>query len=252
MKCSYFDGIFSSASNKSCVIYLHGNSSSRLESYQILDSILPLNLSLLAFDFPGCGLSEGDWVSLGFYEREDTERIIQFLKKKKKINKVLLWGRSMGASIGVMLSENKSNMISAIVADSPYANLKRLCLELGYKKSRLVKFVFERAWKFMREKILKNYRFDIEELDVVSFARKANVPILLFCSENDEIIDFQHGKDIFSHYKAKDKEIAFIKGTHNAVRDREMVKAGADFLWKFNCNSNYHSYQLLYKRLSYG
>ena len=68
MKCSYFDSIFSNVPSKSCVIYLHGNSSSRLESYQILDSILPLNLSLLAFDFPGCGLSEGDWVSLGFYE----------------------------------------------------------------------------------------------------------------------------------------------------------------------------------------
>ena len=134
IKCSYFDNFYDSKVSKSCVLYLHGNSSSRLESYQIIDSILPLNISVMAFDYPGCGLSEGDWVSLGFYEREDSEKIIYFLKKNKGITRILLWGRSMGASISIMLSENKSNMIAAIVADSPYANLKRLCLELGNKK----------------------------------------------------------------------------------------------------------------------
>lgn len=216
---------------QACVVYLHGNSSSRLESYQILESVLPLNMSLMAFDYPGCGQSEGDWVSLGYYEKEDSEKIIQFLKKNKKITKIFLWGRSMGASISVMLSENKSNMIAAIIADSPYANLKRLCLELGSKKTSLVKYVFERAWKFMREKILIAYRFDIDELDIVPFSQKGNVPIMIFCSKEDEIISFEHSKEIYTNYKCPDKELVFIKGSHNTVRDKILIQEGVDFLY---------------------
>ena len=231
MKCSYFDSFFDLKSTKSCVLYLHGNSSSRLESYQILESILPLNMSLLAFDYPGCGLSEGDWVSLGYYEKEDSEKMIQYLKKSKGINTVLLWGRSMGGSISIMLSENKSNMIAGIIADSPYSNLKRLCLELGQRKTRLVKYVFERAWNFMREKIKKAYKFDIDELDIVNYAKKGQVPILILCSKDDEIVNYEHSKDILQNYQCSDKELMLMNGSHNAIRDRFVVKIAADFLW---------------------
>ena len=231
MKCSYFDSFFEQ-NTKSCVLYLHGNSSSRIESIQSLDSVLPLNMSLMAFDFPGCGLSEGSWVSLGFYEKEDSEKIIQFLQKVKGIRNVLLWGRSMGASITIMLSENKSNLIAGIVADSPYANLKRLCFELGNKKSRLVKYVFDRAWRFMKEKIQKAYRFDIDELDIVKYAKNGNVPVLIICSKDDEIIQFEHGKEIFDEYKNEEKKIMIIKGKHNETREKDIVKIAADFLWE--------------------
>lgn len=257
IKCSYFDSYFEqSSTTKSCVLYLHGNSSSRLESYQILDSILPLNMSLMAFDYPGCGLSEGDWISLGYYEKEDSEKIIQFLKKSKKITNVLLWGRSMGASISIMLSENKSNSIIGIIADSPYSNLKNLCLELGNKKSRFVKYVFERAWSFMREKILKNYRFNIDDLDILKYARNGSVPILIVCSKEDEIIGCKHGEEICSEYKGISKELFFIKGSHNDIREKGTVRMGADFLWiqvqKLREETLQKNYFHSHKRMSLG
>ena len=255
MKCSYFDSFHDSRTPKPCVLYLHGNSSSRLESYQIIDSILPLNMSLMAFYYPGCGLSEGDWVSLGHYEREDVEKIILFLKKSKEVNSVLLWGRSMGASISIMLSENKSKMIAGILADSPYANLKKLCLELGKKKTSLVKYVFERAWNFMREKIQKAYKFDIDELDIIKFAQRGTVPILILCSKDDEIIGNEHSKALYKAYKLEEKEIVMIGGSHNMVRDRSLVKIGADFLWNQNQrikNEEYVQKIRAGKRLSLG
>lgn len=54
-----------------CVIYLHGNSSSRLEALEAVPYLLPSNVTLFCFDFAGCGLSEGEYISLGWYERED-------------------------------------------------------------------------------------------------------------------------------------------------------------------------------------
>ena len=47
------------------VIYLHGNSSSRMEGLRIGTELFRKNINLFIFDFSGCGLSEGDFVSLG-------------------------------------------------------------------------------------------------------------------------------------------------------------------------------------------
>ena len=54
-----------------CVIYMHGNSSARLEGIPQLSLVLSLGATLLAFDFCGSGLSEGEYVSLGAFEKED-------------------------------------------------------------------------------------------------------------------------------------------------------------------------------------
>jgi len=44
---------------------MHGNCSSRLEALANVPSLLPQNIQLIAFDFSGCGMSEGEWVTLG-------------------------------------------------------------------------------------------------------------------------------------------------------------------------------------------
>lgn len=64
-----------------CVVYLHGNSSSRAEAVVEAKILLPMNVTLFAFDFAGCGRSEGEYISLGWYEREDVECVIEHLRK---------------------------------------------------------------------------------------------------------------------------------------------------------------------------
>ncbi len=42
-----------------CVIYLHGNTGSRLDSLTLLEPVMEKGCSLCALDFSGCGISEG-------------------------------------------------------------------------------------------------------------------------------------------------------------------------------------------------
>jgi len=51
-----------------CVIYLHGNCSSRMEGWQAAKVLLPMGMTTFSFDFSGCGKSEGEWVTLGYKE----------------------------------------------------------------------------------------------------------------------------------------------------------------------------------------
>jgi hypothetical protein len=56
-----------------CVIYMHGNSSSRLEAISSLSLVLTLRASMVSFDFSGSGQSDGQYVSLGFFEKDDLQ-----------------------------------------------------------------------------------------------------------------------------------------------------------------------------------
>ena len=49
---------------KYVILYLHCNSSSRLEG-SVMVKDLPKGVGLACFDFEGCGLREGKWVTLG-------------------------------------------------------------------------------------------------------------------------------------------------------------------------------------------
>ena len=50
------------------VVYLHGNSSCRVDATRtgVLETVGPLGAALVAFDFAGSGLSDGEYVTLGW------------------------------------------------------------------------------------------------------------------------------------------------------------------------------------------
>ena len=88
IKCSFWEPIDEErqCERLPCVIYLHGNSSSRVEAVAEVKILLPMNITLFAIDFSGCGQSEGDFISLGYYERQDVECVIEYLRKRVKNN----------------------------------------------------------------------------------------------------------------------------------------------------------------------
>ena len=42
-----------------CVIFLHGNSGCRVDAFDAVRVLLPLNITVFCLDFAGSGLSEG-------------------------------------------------------------------------------------------------------------------------------------------------------------------------------------------------
>ncbi|CAE7473489.1 yqkD [Symbiodinium natans] len=112
-----------------CVVCLHGNSSCRLEALQHVRMVLTRGISLFAFDFAGCGLSEGDYITLGYHEREDVSTVISYLRDSGEVSTIALWGRSMGAATA-LLHGHRDPSIAGLVLDSPFASLEMVVREL--------------------------------------------------------------------------------------------------------------------------
>lgn len=112
------------------MIYMHGNASNRREAFELVQYFLSSNITLFCFDFPGCGNSEGEYISLGWWERDDVQCIVDYLRKNRKISSVGLWGRSMGA-VTALLHGDRDPTIAGMVLDSPFSNLRTLIDELA-------------------------------------------------------------------------------------------------------------------------
>ncbi|CAH0480261.1 unnamed protein product [Peronospora belbahrii] len=80
-----------------CIIYLHGMSSSRKECIYMHRKILAKGFSLFAMDLSGSGLSGGDRVSFGSFERDDVRTAVDYLNATGRASAVGIWGRDIGS-----------------------------------------------------------------------------------------------------------------------------------------------------------
>ncbi|KAJ7525710.1 hypothetical protein O6H91_17G062500 [Diphasiastrum complanatum] len=200
-----------------CVIYCHGNSGCRADANEAAIILLPSNITIFTLDFSGSGLSDGDYVSLGWNEMEDLKAVVSYLRTDKQVSRIGLWGRSMGAVTSLMYGAQDPS-IAGMVLDSPFSNLFDLMLELvDVYKIRLPKFTVKVAVQYMRKVIQKKAQFDIMDLDAVKVADKCFIPALFGHATEDLFIQPHHSDLIFKAY-AGDKNIIKFEGDHNSPR----------------------------------
>ena len=178
LHCSLFEPCTTNKNKVPCVVYLHGNCSSRVEALDIVPSLLSRHVSVFCFDFAGCGKSEGDYISLGWHERGDLACVIKFLRTEKQVERIGVWGRSMGAVTALMMSEWENN-ITGMVLDSPFSDLKTLAVELckGYK-SHLPTVIVKTGLKMIRRSVKKRAKFDIYKVSPILQVADIKIPAL--------------------------------------------------------------------------
>ncbi|EAS05128.2 alpha/beta hydrolase family protein (macronuclear) [Tetrahymena thermophila SB210] len=226
LKCSYYEFIQRNTPQP-CVVYLHCNSGSRLEGQLYVDYLINKGISVCIFDFAGSGQSEGEYISLGYYELGDVEIVVNYLKQNWQISKIGIWGRSMGAVTGLMYIQNNSSIICGCF-DSPFSNFMKLASEIGAMKTGLPKFLIKGALSLIQSTILEKAKFNIEELDVLKNLEKASIPCLFVASKQDSFVKSHHTEKIQKNYKGENK-LLYFDGDHHEQRPVKLVKQCCDF-----------------------
>ena len=199
------------------VIYLHGNSSCRAESLEALPPLLNAGVTLLAFDFAGSGLSEGEYVSLGWYEREDLGTVVKHVRESGLVSTIGLWGRSMGA-VTALLFVDRDPSIACVVCDSPFASFRLLAQELVESAQvRIPGFAVGLAMRAIRSSCKTRAKFDVFKIEPIENAPKCFVPALFAAAEGDVFIRPHHAQKLHDAYGG-DKNIVLFPGNHNTPR----------------------------------
>ena len=182
-----------------CVVYCHGNGSARVEALDILRSMLSRGIQVCAFDFSGSGQSEGKWVSLGAYEKDDLKTIVEHLRHSHRVTSVAVWGRSMGAATALLYTQDDP-MIAGLILDSPYSDLKQLASELCQMGAfPIPTWAVSMALPFVQSSIQERARFDLYDCSPIFCVGKIFVPAIFACARNDTFIQPDH---VFRLFKA--------------------------------------------------
>jgi len=231
LECSHFIPMEDSPTSYPCVIYVHGNSSSRLEAAGPLRVLLPLGVTVFCFDSSGSGRSEGDYISLGHYEEKDLQAVIQYLKLTRSASRIAVWGRSTGAVASIMRAAEDPS-VSACVLDSPFSSFRLVAEEMAGKGLiGLPGFVTDMVLKNMREEIQQRANFDIEDLVPIERAPKAtSTPALFAVAEDDGFVHPHHTERLYRAWGCSEKKLATFTGGHNGPRPLWFLEQAAAFL----------------------
>ena len=231
LQCSHFEPYEEEREHEvlPCVIYLHGNSSSRVEGLVLVPLILPVKATVVSFDWAGCGKSEGEFITLGWNERHDLDILINYLRANRRVGAIGLWGRSMGAVSALFSACNNLN-IGPMVIDSPFASMKTLAHELAKKNSSLPNFILKFVYSKIRETIKEKAGFDINALKPINMAPKCLQPGLFLTAKGDDFVPPHHTQEIFDAY-AGDKDILYVEGDHNSSRPAECLQRISMFFY---------------------
>eukprot|EP01126_Amoeba_proteus_P067461 TRINITY_DN9970_c0_g1_i1.p1 TRINITY_DN9970_c0_g1~~TRINITY_DN9970_c0_g1_i1.p1 ORF type:complete len:212 (-),score=41.32 TRINITY_DN9970_c0_g1_i1:260-895(-) len=201
------------------VIYCHGNAGCRLDAREACHLLLPMGISVVSFDFAGSGLSEGEYVSLGYFEQEDLTAVVEYLRNSNSTTRIGLWGRSMGAVTALMFGVGDPS-IACLVLDSPFSSLKVLANELvGKLEQKIPKPIVAVAFQKLKKTISKKANFSINKLDLLKLAPQCFIPALFAHATGDDFIDPSHSLALAEKYSGDYNRILF-EGNHISRRPR--------------------------------
>lgn len=97
--------------------------------------------NLLYFDFRSHGESEGELVTMGYYEVIDFEAAVDFLKREKPAlaGKLGVFGLSMGAAVTVMAMPDHPELRCAVL-ESPFTDYKSVVRQWAWNNYRVPYF----------------------------------------------------------------------------------------------------------------
>ena len=218
-----------------CVIYIHANASSRVEGINMKKYLLKNDINICAFDFEGSGYSEGEYISLGYHEKNQVRNIVDFVEKYPGVGDIGLWGRSMGAAT-TLIYASMDKRIKAIVVDSPFSDFRKVAKETCLAQIHVPGFLIEGAISIIGKSIYKKNGMKINEIKAIDSVKNCLIPVIFIHARDDDIVKFQHSLDLFNIYAGNNKELREISGGHNGKRPTALLEYVGRFFSKYLIN----------------
>lgn len=202
---------------------------------------LSLGCAVAACDCAGSGQSDGQYVSLGQYEADDALAVVDYLKLAYGLRRYALWGRSMGAVTSLLYASNKAPDAAALVCDSPFASIKRLCHEFVHKAApKVPNGAVTLAVRKIRRSVMYRTQFDIYDCKPELRVASSKAPALLIHGADDNFIHPSHSDSIAKSYGGKCL-VLHPSGNHNAKRPLDIFLRIEAFLSLHLCGKDVNS-----------
>lgn len=192
--------LFKANNPRARLLYFHGNGGA-LDSWGhvAVELVQKLNVDVLIVDYPGYGKSTGSLPSSEKALYHSAEAAFAEIQKTTD-NKVplIIYGRSLGSAVASYLAAKPE--VRALILETPYTSMKAMA-----------KVVFPYVPSFL-------VRYDMDnEINL----RNVTVPILILHGTNDNVVPYEHGKELHSQ-KATSEFVSIDGGSHNDLAEHPL------------------------------
>ncbi len=105
--------------------------------------------------------------------------------------RLLLWGRSMGATTALLFAQRyHPPYLAALALDSPYSSIRRVALHMLQQQLTLPSFLADLLLKLYFHEVEKVTGLKIDTLDLLPELATLTLPILYLASKADRIVPF--------------------------------------------------------------
>jgi uncharacterized protein len=194
------------------VVLLHGYPADKADLLPVATALAP-EFATLLLDQRYFGDSEGRATTLGFRERGDLKRVLDFLEARGN-TAVGVFGFSLGGAVA-LLTAAEDMRVRAVVAYAPFADLRALGHEL-YGWMWLARYPFVEAMLLWSRAL---FGADITRPSPAEAAARVTVPVWLVHSRQDEQIPFRHAERLQAALTANRRaEFEFMeRGRHGEL-----------------------------------
>ncbi|MCB0457859.1 MAG: alpha/beta fold hydrolase, partial [Flavobacteriaceae bacterium] len=149
-----------------------------LEMLPKADLFKEMGYDVLLYDARACGESEGEIVSLGYYEKEDLIAAVNYLKGIGK-KEIAVYGFSQGGATAIMAASGIPDL-KCIISEATFDNLENAI------DNRFRKYLFVPGYIgtiFMKPEAEKILGISIEKIQPVKEISKIKIPIFIIGAE---------------------------------------------------------------------
>lgn len=198
-------------SKTSGIVMVHGKGADRRVALRYVSSLHEKGFNLLLFDLRNCGKSEKSFNSMGYHEKLDVNAAVTYLRKRKRLKSIGVYGFSMGAAAAILAMSTNPN-IKAGIFESSFADLELVISEVAKDNYGIPYLPLVPLTMSLFKARARIYADDISP--EISIAQISPRPIFIIHGMADDEVKISHAKKLYTSAKKPKKFWPVKNGGH--------------------------------------
>ena len=203
-------------------IILHGYRSNPSSVLTIGEHFSEKGYNVLIPSMRACADSEGEYVGMGWLDKDDLKCWINLIIEENKNAEIILHGSSMGAATVLMASgdELPAN-VKNIIADSGYTSVWDIFASEAKARFNLPEFPVLNMFQIVANRKAK---YDIKEASSLEQVKKSKTPILFIHGDKDDFVPEYMCEKLYDATNCKKEKLIIHGAGHTDGKYREPEK----------------------------
>lgn len=192
------------------IIIVHGYRKDHIDMADYTRNFYNRGFNTLTIDLRACGESEGEYLSYGYFEKNDIASWCDYIISIDNKSEIVVFGRSMGAATVMQYAGiDDKKQVKCFIEDCGFTNAWDIT-----KKEMKTRFNLPAFPLLHLSNLLGKIRagFFLDEADSVDALKKCDKPMLFIHGTSDNYVPFGMMKILYDAIKTDKKEMLIAEG----------------------------------------